>query len=159
MSNEGTSHHLKDPYRGAGNSGVFGLKTFGLFARQQSPEVQLASDPVAYPISSDNTSDRNITMVCNIRRTRVEMEIRDVQHLQPLAARLFRGRERTGLWLCKPTSQVQRRSRRQGAQAEKILTEELRWHVVWRKLSFKPQVKARVPVHQDLQHQHWRRLE
>jgi hypothetical protein len=159
MSNEGTSHHLKDPYRGAGNSGVLGLKAFGLFARQQSPEVQLASEPVAYPINGDNTSDRYMTMECNIRRTRIEMKIRDVQHLQPLAARLFRGWERTGFWLCKPASQVQRGSRRQGAQAKKILTEELRWQVVRRKLSFKPQVEARVPVHQDLQHQHWRRLE
>ena len=137
MSNEGTSHHLKDPYRGAGNSGVSGLKTFGLFARQQSPEVQLASEPVAYPMNSDDTSDRYMTMVCNIRRTRIEMEIRDVQDLQPLATRHFQGRERIGFWLCKPASQVQRRSRRQGAQAEKILTEELRWQVVLPKLTFK----------------------
>ena len=41
------THHLNQPYRGAGRSVLLGLLLLGLFARQHMPEVQFPSEPVA----------------------------------------------------------------------------------------------------------------
>jgi hypothetical protein len=54
------------------------------------------------------------------------MKVRDVENLQPLAARLLWRRERTGFWLFKPASQIQGRRRRLRAQAKKVMTKKLR---------------------------------
>jgi hypothetical protein len=45
------THHLNQPYRGAGMSVLLGLFALKLFARQHKPEVQFPSVPVAYPIT------------------------------------------------------------------------------------------------------------
>ena len=41
------THHANQPYRGAGRTVLFGLFVFWLFERQQRPDVQFASEPVA----------------------------------------------------------------------------------------------------------------
>jgi hypothetical protein len=61
-------YHLNDPNRGAGSNGASGLKTLWLLGRQQSPEVQLASEPVAYPMTS--VLEKGSRLVCE-KRTRV----------------------------------------------------------------------------------------
>ena len=55
MSNEAridcgsNSYHRNAQNLGAGNDGVFGPVGLAEFERQHRPDVQFASDPVAYP--------------------------------------------------------------------------------------------------------------
>lgn len=46
------SYHLYAPYLGAGDTTVSGFSELCLLVRQHEPEVQLASEPVEYPVRS-----------------------------------------------------------------------------------------------------------
>jgi len=60
-------------------------------------------------------------------RTGIDVEVRQVQHLETFPARFLWRRERVGLRLCEPASEIKRWRRREGTRIrDKVLAYHLR---------------------------------
>jgi hypothetical protein len=64
-------------------------------------------------------------MLYALKHTRVQMHIREVQHLEALAARLLWSGKRTRFWFREPTCEVERGDRWKGAKTKEVLAEHL----------------------------------